>query len=106
MAEQLHVFTSKNRDAWQFAYKASQDYLLTRLGLMNGMSSSFEMATQAIEKLLKSYLLFTDSKLGGDGNKVYKAVRYKAKALGRTHEPGHDVEAALDLAEENGLLSS
>jgi DNA-binding NarL/FixJ family response regulator len=103
MADQLQVFLSKNRDAWQFAYKASQDYLLTRLGMKNGMSSSFEMATQAIEKLLKSYLLFTDLTLGGDAEKVRSSVSAKAKGLGRKHEPGHDVEAALDLAIENGM---
>jgi hypothetical protein len=106
MADQIHVFLRKNRHAWQFAYKASQDYLLTRLGMLNGQWSSFEMATQAIEKLLKSYLLFTDSTLAGDADKVFKAVSAKAKTLGRTHEHGHDVEAALDLATANGLPSS
>jgi hypothetical protein len=102
----LHGFLRKNKAGWRFASKASEDYLFTRLGMMNNMWSSFEMATQAIEKLLKSYVLFTDSTFSGDPEKVRKAVSAKAKGLGRAKEFGHDVEAALDLAKENGMPSS
>jgi hypothetical protein len=104
--QRLHDFLGKSKAGWQFAYKASEDYLLTRLGMMNNMWSSFEMATQAIEKLLKSYVLFTNSTIGGDPEKVRKAVSAKAKVLGRVKEFGHDVEAALDLAIESGMPST
>jgi len=64
------------------------------------------MATQAVEKLLKSYLLFRDRSLGGSEDAVRKAVSDKARAGGRTSEPGHDVQAALALAEPLGLACS
>jgi hypothetical protein len=58
--EGLQLFLRTNRAAWQFAWKASDDYLLARTGMLNGLWSAFEMATQSVEKLLKSYLLFVD----------------------------------------------
>jgi len=64
------------------------------------------MATQATEKLLKGYLLFTDRSLSGDAKKVRDAVARKAKELGRTQDLGHDVEACIDLASAAGLPGS
>jgi hypothetical protein len=102
----LKDFIRKNDGGQQFALKALEDYLFTRLGMMNNMWSSFEMATQTIEKLLKSYILFTDSTLGGVPDNVRKAVSDQAKMRGRRQERGHDVEAALDLAERHGMPCS
>jgi len=96
-------FLRQNKDAWQFAEKASDDYLLARCGLSNNLWSSFEMATQSVEKLLKSYLLFTDSSLQGKGREVYHAVSKKSRLLGRNTEAGHNIEACLFLAGKAGL---
>ncbi|GBO53932.1 hypothetical protein APA_1880 [Pseudanabaena sp. lw0831] len=96
-------FLRQNIDAMQFAEKASDDYLLARCGLLNNLWSSFEMATQSVEKLLKSYLLFTDSSLQGKAHAVYRAVGKESKDLGRTTEAGHNIEACLSLAEKAGL---
>src|SRR5687767_11309493 len=102
----LLEFTRQNKDAGKFAYKASEDYLLARLGMSDALWSSFEMATQAVEKLLKAYLLFTDSSLSGKAENVRKAIAARARLRGRTQELGHDVAAALELAKENGLPGS
>ena len=114
-------FLRQNSDAWQFAEKASDDYLLARCGLLNNLWSSFEMATQATEKLLKSYLLFTDLSLQGSQEAVrlavssesktlgrrkesgHNAVSSESKTLGRRKESGHNIEACLSLAEKAGL---
>ena len=64
------------------------------------------MATQALEKLLKSYLLFQDGTLGGSGDAVRRAVSARARAEGRSSEPGHDVQSALTLAEAFGFTCS
>jgi hypothetical protein len=102
----LQDFLRKNRDAWMFAKKASDDYLLARFGLLNALWSGFEMATQATEKLIKSYLLFADSSLKGSAEEVRKVVSKESKSLGRTYELGHDVEACLSLASKIGLSVS
>src|SRR5262249_26054975 len=102
----LQDFLSRNSAAWQFAWKASDDYLLARFGIRHALWSAFEMATQAAEKLLKSYLLFQDRALAGSADAVHKAVSKKAKASGRSMELGHDVYSALDLAEAQGLSCS
>lgn len=102
-AAELQQFLRDNRPAWQMAWKSCDDYMLCRLGMLNGLWSSFEMATQATEKLFKSYLLFHDAALGGDAKKAMKAVADQAKARGRTFERGHDVEACLDLAKNLGF---
>lgn len=57
-AKDLQKFLRANPDAWQFAWKSHEDYLLTRLGLLNFRVSAFEMGSQALEKILKSYILF------------------------------------------------
>jgi hypothetical protein len=105
-SQDLQDFLRRHPTAWQFAWKASEDYLLARFGIRRGLWSGFEMATQAIEKLLKSYLLFRDASLGGSEDAVRKAVSAKAKARGRTSELGHDVQSALALAEPLGLACS
>jgi HEPN domain-containing protein len=102
----LQDFLSLNRDAWRFAKKASDDYLLARFGLLNALWSGFEMATQATEKLIKSYLLFADLSLKGSAEEVRKAVSKESKSFGRTYELGHDVEACLSLASRAGLSVS
>ena len=102
----LQSFLRSNKAAWQFAWKASHDYLLARFGIRSGLWSGFEMATQAIEKLLKSYLLFQDGALGGCEDAVRRAVSAKARAGGRLSEFGHDVQSALALAEPVGLTCS
>ena len=96
-------FLRQNSDAWQFAEKASDDYLLARCGLLNNLWSSFEMATQATEKLLKSYLLFTDLLLQGSETNCFFAVSSESRTLGRKKEAGHNIEACLSLAEKAGL---
>jgi hypothetical protein len=105
-SQDLQNFLRSNKQAWRFAWKATDDYLLARFGMLNGLWSSFEMATQATEKLLKGYLLFTDSALCGDADKVRRAVSHKAKGLGRRQEFGHDIEACIALASAAGLPSS
>jgi len=102
----LQNFLRLNRDAWMFANKASDDYLLARFGLLNALWSGFEIVTQATEKLLKSYLLFADVSLKGSADEVRKAVSKESKSLGRTYELGHDVEACLSLADRAGLSVS
>jgi hypothetical protein len=99
----LQDFLVLNRDAWMFAKKASDDYLLARFGLLNALWSGFEMATQATEKLIKSYLLFADLSLKSSAEEVRRAVSKESKSLGRTYEVGHDVEACLLLASRAGL---
>ena len=101
--EAYQNFLRQNTDAWLLAEKASDDYLLARCGLSNNLWSSFEMATQSVEKLLKSYLLFTDSSLQGKADAVYRSVGKESKDLGRTTEAGHNIEACLSLAEKAGL---
>ena len=101
--EAYQNFLRQNTDAWLFAEKASDDYLLARCGLSNNLWSSFEMATQSVEKLLKSYLLFTDSSLQGKADAVYRSVGKESKDLGRTTEAGHNIEACLSLAGKAGL---
>jgi hypothetical protein len=102
----LQNFLRSNKQAWRFVWKATDDYLLARFGILNALWSSFEMATQATEKLLKGYLLFTDSALCGDADKVRWAVSHKAKELGRRQEFGHDIEACIALASAAGLQCS
>jgi hypothetical protein len=96
-------FLRKNKHAWQFAAKATDDYMLARLGLQNVLWSGFEVASQAIEKLLKSYLLYADHTLLGDADNVRKAVSREAQNRGRMTEKAHDVLAAYSLAAEQGL---
>lgn len=102
-SQDLQKFLRSNKDAWRFVWKATDDYLLARFGILNALWSGFEMATQATEKLLKGYILFTDRALSGDADKVRRAVDAKARALGRTQERGHDVEACIVLASAAGL---
>jgi hypothetical protein len=99
----LHTFLRGNKAAWQFAAKGTEDYLLARLGIQNALWSSFEMATQAIEKILKSYLLFVDSTLAGSADSVRRAISTKSRGIGQLQEAGHNVEAALALAEVAGM---
>lgn len=107
---ELVEFNGRNRQAYKFADKALDDYLLARLGIQHFLTSAFEMSTQAVEKLLKSYLLFKDPSLGGSAQKLRKAIKNRSKArfklFGRKEEDGHDVEAALDLAARLGLSCS
>jgi hypothetical protein len=102
----LQRFLRQHREAWRFAWKASDDYLLARAGIRNALWSGFEMASQSAEKLLKSYLLFADKSLGGDAIKVRNAVALKSKSSRRAHPTGHDVEACLKLATDAGLACS
>jgi hypothetical protein len=102
-SKDLHRFLRQHPHAWQYASKASDDYLLARLGIRNALWSGFEMATQAAGKLLKSYLLFCAPSLGGQASSVRTAVSKQAKSLGRHHDLAHDVTAALDLAKDVGL---
>ena len=104
--EELHGFLRQNKDAWQLASKACDDYLLARLGMLNALWSGFEMATQATEKLLKAYLLLTDKTFSGKAKKAQRAVSDKAKSMGRSQEWGHDVQACLELATGTGLQPS
>ncbi len=103
---ELMDFNRRNRAASRFAEKALDDYLLARFGIQHGLSSGFEMSTQGIEKLLKSYLLFRDPHLSGSAEKLYKALLSRSKRLGRRTEFGHDVEAALSMAADLGLACS
>jgi hypothetical protein len=105
-SQELQNFLRSNKHAWRFVWKATDDYLLARFGILNALWSGFEMATQATEKLLKGYLLFTDRSLAGDAKKVRLEVKSKAKTLGRTQEMGHDVEACIFLASAAGLPCS
>lgn len=102
----LQNFLRVNCDALMFAKKASDDYLLARFGLINALWSGFEMATQATEKLIKSYLLFANLSLKGSAEEVRKAVSKESKSFGRKYELGHDVEACLSLASKAGLSVS
>jgi len=104
--KELHDFLRQHRLAWQFAWKALDDYLLARLGLLNVLWSGFEMATQACEKLLKAYILFRDNSISGNAEEVRKAVSRRSKASGRRTELGHDVEACLSLATDAGFPRS
>lgn len=83
-----------------------EDYLLARFGISKVLLSGFELGTQAVEKLLKAFLLFSDPTLGKKEKNVLRAVRARAKELGGTKELAHDVVAALDLAEKSGFSSS
>jgi HEPN domain-containing protein len=103
---ELAQFNRRNRAAVMFAEKALHDYLYARYGIQGGFLSAFEMSTQAVEKLLKSYLLFKDPHCAGSAEKLKKALIARSKALGRSREPGHDVEAALDMAAGLGLSCS
>ncbi|GAB5546994.1 MAG: hypothetical protein SangKO_067540 [Sandaracinaceae bacterium] len=85
--EQLAEFLRQNRDAWQLAWKAREDYKLARIGMACGAWSAFEMGEQAVEKLLKSYV-------------VFKEPEVKLKAL------GHDTTACLDAALRHGLAAT
>src|SRR5262245_56486018 len=105
-SDDLQNFLRSNKQAWRFVWKATDDYLLARFGILNALWSGYEMATQATEKLLKGYLLFTDSKLCGDVDEVRQAVSHKAKQLGRKQEFGHDIEACIALASDAGLQCS
>jgi hypothetical protein len=44
---ELQDFLRTNKDAWALAAKGTEDYLLARLGMLHGVWSSSEMATQA-----------------------------------------------------------
>tara|TARA_R110002072_G_scaffold28296_13_gene91102 strand:- start:377 stop:1063 length:687 start_codon:yes stop_codon:yes gene_type:complete len=101
--QDLQDFLRANANGWQLVWKAREDYLFCRLGMTHAMWSSFEMATQAIEKLLKGYSLMRDPSFSGDIKPLLKAIRTAAKARGRTSEFGHDVEACLDVAQVAGL---
>lgn len=96
--QDLLEFNRNNRTAVKFADKATDDYLLARLGFQQALCSACEVATQAVEKFLKAYLLFRDPSLAGSAEIVRKAVERTARGLGRKKERGHDVEAALDLS--------
>ena len=104
--QDLQNFLRRHKAAWQFASKASDDYLLARCGMLNALWSGFEMATQASEKLLKAYLLFTDKTGSCNADNIRKAVSRKSQSLGRTSELGHDVEACLALATAVGFVCS
>ena len=104
--DNLQSFLRVHQWAWKFACKAHEDYLLCRLGLLHGLWSALEMSTQAIEKLLKSYLLFSDNSLNGDPTTLLKVVSNTAKQRGRQREFGHDVETCLSLAILKGLSVS
>lgn len=70
------------------------------------LTSAFGLATQAVEKYLKGYLLFQDKKLNGSPENVRVAVTQKAKQMGRNQERGHDIEAAVALATDVGFPCS
>lgn len=95
-----------NQAAWRFVAKATDDYLLARLSMFPLLTTAFGLATQAIEKYLKGYLLFRDKSLTCSPEKVRLAVAQKAKVMGRIQERGHDVEAAIALAADLGLPCS
>ncbi len=99
-------FRRANQAAWRFIAKATDDYLLARIGMFPSLTSAFGLATQAVEKYLKGYLLFQDEKLAGSPDNVRLAVTQKAKAMGRNQERGHDIEAAFALATEFGFSCS
>lgn len=100
---ELLEFNRRNRAAMMFGEKALHDYLYARFGIQHGFWSAFEMSSQAVEKLLKSYLLFKDCCFGGSAEKLRRALIARSKALGHSKGTGHDVEAALDMAAALGL---
>jgi hypothetical protein len=99
-------FRRANQTAWRFVAKATDDYLLARFGMFPLLTSAFVLATQAVEKYLKGYLLFQDKKLNGSPENVRRAVTQKAKEMGRNQERGHDIEAAVALATDIGFPCS
>jgi hypothetical protein len=104
-ATELQEFNRRNGAAVEFADKALDDYLLARCGIQHFLVSAFEVSTQAVEKLLKSYLLFKDPRFGGSPERLKKALIARSKQLGRKKD-GHDVEVAVDLAAPLGLCCS
>jgi hypothetical protein len=101
-----YAFIEGHGDALHFTDTALEDYLLARFGISNLLLSGFELGTQAVEKLLKAFLLFSDPTFGKKEKNVLRAIRARARELGRTEQLAHDVVAALDLAEKSGFSSS
>jgi hypothetical protein len=99
---ELQAFLRAHRNAWPFAAKATNDYLLARIGMPRGLWSAFEVAGQATEKLLKAYILFRN---GGSIADMRSKIASASKARGRKGERLHDIEAAFAVACQYGMRS-
>ena len=104
----LNEFLRNNSAVWKFAWLSSHDYLLTRLGIQNGiLVSPLPMFSQAVEKLLKSYLCFQVSEANNNINVMKQEFRKFCKKLSisRSKIDEHDVDLLLKFAhDEYGLL--
>ncbi|MFA6021631.1 MAG: hypothetical protein WC722_15320 [Rhodospirillales bacterium] len=87
-SEELAKIIDRSPDANRFVKKATDDYLLGRLGVLHGLESGLDKAYEGVEKLLKAFILFTDQSLGG-------------KSQGKKW--GHNVLGFLEQAKSNGL---
>lgn len=85
--DELREFLRENQRGWKLAWKAREDYKLARLGMVSGAWSAFEMGEQAVEKLLKSFIVFRDPSA-------------------KVRELGHDTTACLEAACAAGLTAS
>lgn len=101
-----HAFIEGHGDALRFADTALEDYLLARFGISNLLLSGYELGTQAVEKLLKAFLLFGDPIFGKKEANVLRAICARARELGRKEQLAHDVVAALDVAANGGFSPS
>lgn len=77
-------------------YHSVGDYASARCLLLQGLSSGFVLAQQALEKLLKAYLTIAHP----DRNQFIGGKRALAKAVLNVN-PSHDLVAHLNLAEKS-----
>src|SRR5688572_6077528 len=57
MAEVL-AFAGNNREAGELYSSATEDYVAARCCILNGLFSGFPLGAQAVEKMLKAFILY------------------------------------------------
>ena len=61
--QQTMEFSRKNQDAMMMFMKAGEDYLESRCLLLNNLMGGLALASQSIEKLLKTFILLENKKI-------------------------------------------
>jgi hypothetical protein len=70
-AIELIEFNTTNMGAIEFQMAATDDYVACRCCLLNGLFPGLRLGAEAVEKLLKSFILFVNPKT--DVRKEYKS---------------------------------
>lgn len=104
MKNEAMLFTRNYPYSWRYYFKATDDYALSRCGLMNGMFSGFELGAQALEKYLKSLLWVQFHQDGRQlGEKTSNVIKNECRRLDIEQNGQHDLICFANLAIRYGF---